>query len=64
VARLPGVPGFGKVKSMGTGSSQVVTVGTGYRRIAGTVCPPVNNGVIAGKVTLPAQDALFLQLVP
>ena len=57
------MPGFSKVKSVGNRLQSGGEVGTGYRRIAGTVCHTVSNGVIAGKLTLPANDALFLQLI-
>lgn len=52
---------YGIVLVNPTTSSVLSTVGSGVRRIAGTVCPTVNNGVVASKVTVPANDALFLQ---
>jgi hypothetical protein len=37
-----------------------VSLGPGYRRIAGTQDPATNTGAAANTVTIPPQDALLL----
>ena len=37
-----------------------VPLGSGYRRILGTVAPSVNNGALATTITVPTRDARFL----
>jgi hypothetical protein len=50
----------GTVLLNGSGSPQTVTVGPGYRRIAGTQSPTVNSGATVSTVTVAPQDALLL----
>ncbi len=50
----------GAVLVNGTDSPQTVDIGPGYRRIAGTQDPAVNNGAIATSVTLAPHDAIVL----
>jgi len=50
----------GAVLVNGTDSPQTVVIGPGYRRIAGTQDPTVDNGAIATSVTLAPHDAILL----
>jgi len=50
----------GAVLVNGTDSPQTVDIGPGYRRIAGTQDPTVNNGAVATSVTLAPRDAIVL----
>ncbi len=44
-----------------TSSAQTVTVGSGFRHIAGTQDPALNNGAdVSAVLMIPAQDAVFL----
>ena len=50
----------GTVLVNGTGTAQTVTVGPGYRHIAGTQDPATNDGAVVSSVTIPAQGAVLL----
>jgi len=50
----------GAVLVNGTDSPQTVDIGPGYRRVAGTQDPAVNNGIVATSVTLAPHDAILL----
>jgi Carbohydrate binding domain/Hypothetical glycosyl hydrolase family 15 len=50
----------GTVLVNGTGTPQTVTLPAGYRRIAGTQSPAINNGAPVTSVTLAPQDAILL----
>jgi hypothetical protein len=50
----------GMVLLNATNSARTVGVAPGYRRIAGTQAPAIDNGAAVTVTSIPAQDALLL----